>query len=74
MTHLIKKYFPKKGWFFRVIFSRTYFLLIILHFQPFSIAKADSVAATLFKNATLKFETDAGFSFGQDSVPFSTLF
>ena len=41
------------------------------NFQPFSIAKADfAVAATLFKNTTIKFETAAGFSFGQDSVPF----
>ena len=67
-----KEYFPKKGWFFAgdiqsYLLSSNY----TNNFQPFSIAKADfAVAATLFKNTTIKFETAAGFSFGQDSVPF----
>jgi NTE family protein len=66
------RYFPKKGWYFAgdiqsYLLSSNY----TNNFQPFSIAKADfGVAATLFKNATIKFETDAGFSFGQESVPF----
>ena len=66
------KYFPKKGWYFTgdiqsFLVSSNY----TGEFQPFSIAKGDfGVAATLFKNATVKFQTDAGFSFGQDSVPF----
>ena len=66
------KYFPKKGWFFAgdiqtYLFSSNY----TGNFQPFSIAKADfGVVATLFKNVTLKIETDAGFSFGQESVTF----
>ena len=66
------KYFPKKGWYFAgdvqsYLVSSNY----TGDFQPFSIAKGDfAVAATLFKNATVKFQTDAGFSFGQESVAF----
>lgn len=66
------KYFPKKGWYFAgdvqsYLISSNY----TRTFQPFSIVKGDfGVAATLFKNATIKLETDAGFSFGQQSVPF----
>lgn len=66
------KYFPKKGWYFSgdiqsYLFSSNY----TGDFQPYSIAKGDfGVAATLFKNATIKFQTDAGFSFGQESVAF----
>lgn len=66
------KYFPKKGWYFSgdvqsYLFSSNY----TGNFQPFSIAKGDlGVVATLFKNTTLKLQTDAGFSFGQESVPF----
>lgn len=66
------KYFPKKGWYFSgdlqsYLVSSNY----TGNFQPFSIAKGDfGVAATLFKNATVKLQTDAGFSFGQESVPF----
>ena len=66
------KYFPKKGWYFTgdiqsFLFSSNY----TGDFKPFSIAKGDfGVAATLFKNATVKIQMDAGFSFGQESVPF----
>lgn len=66
------KYFPKKGWYFSgdiqsYLFSSNY----TGDFKPFSIAKADfGVAAMLFRNTTIKFQTDAGFSFGNDSVPF----
>ncbi|MES2804110.1 MAG: patatin-like phospholipase family protein [Bacteroidota bacterium] len=66
------KYFPKKGWYFSgdiqsYLVSSNY----TGDFQPFSIAKADfGVAATLFKNATVKLSTDAGFSFGNESVSF----
>ena len=66
------KYFPKKGWYFTgdiqsFLFSSNY----TGDFKPFSIAKGDfGVAATLFKNTTIKIQTDAGFSFGQESVPF----
>lgn len=66
------KYFPKKGWYFTgdiqsYLLSSNY----TDNFKPYSIAKGDfGVAATLFKNATVKFQTDAGFSFGQESVAF----
>lgn len=66
------KYFPKKGWYFTgdiqsYLLSSNY----TGDFKPYSIAKGDfGVAATLFKNATVKFQTDAGFSFGQQSVAF----
>ena len=66
------KYFPKKGWYFTgdiqsFLLSSNY----TGNFKPLSIAKGDfGVAATLFKNTTIKLQTDAGFSFGQQSVPF----
>lgn len=66
------KYFPKKGWYFAgdiqsYLLSSNY----TGDFKPYSIAKGDfGVAATLFKNATIKLQTDAGFSFGQQSVAF----
>ena len=66
------KYFPKKGWYFSgdiqsYLISSDY----TGKFQPFSIAKADfGVAATLFRNVTVKFHTDAGFSFNKESVSF----
>ncbi|TDE46805.1 patatin [Flavobacterium rhamnosiphilum] len=66
------KYFPKKGWYFSgdiqsYLVSSDYTGV----FEPFSIAKADfGVAATLFKNVTVKLHTDAGFSFGNKSVSF----
>jgi len=66
------KYFPKKGWYFSgdiqsYLFSSNY----TGNFKPFSIAKGDfGIAATLFKNTTFKFQTEAGFSFGPDSVAF----
>jgi NTE family protein len=66
------KYFPKKGWFFSgdiqsYLLSSNY----TKEFNTFSIAKADiGVAATVFKNTTIKIHTEAGFSFGNDSVSF----
>ncbi|TDD78337.1 patatin-like phospholipase family protein [Flavobacterium caseinilyticum] len=66
------KYFPKKGWYFSgdiqsYLLSSNY----TGDFKPFSIAKGDfGIAASLFKNATIKVQTDAGFSFGNKSVPF----
>jgi NTE family protein len=66
------KYFPKKGWYFSgdiqtYVASSNY----TGDFQPYSITKGDfGVAATLFKNTTVKFQTDAGFTFGQQSVTF----
>jgi NTE family protein len=69
---LDNKYFPKKGWFFSgdiqsYLLSSDY----TKEFNTFSIAKADfGVAATIFKNTTIKIQTEAGFSFGNDSVAF----
>ncbi|TRX02219.1 patatin-like phospholipase family protein [Flavobacterium gawalongense] len=66
------KYFPKKGWYFSGDIQ-TYLLSSNYtgDFKPFSIAKGDfGIAATLFKNATVKFQTDAGFLFGNESVAF----
>ena len=66
------KDFPKKGWYFSgdiqsYLLSSDY----TAAFNPFSIAKADfGVAATLFKHATLKLQTEAGFAFGNESVSF----
>ncbi len=66
------KDFPKKGWYFSgdiqsYLLSSDY----TSKFNPFSIAKGDfGVAATLFEHATVKFQTEAGFSFGNESVPF----
>jgi NTE family protein len=66
------KDFPQRGWYFSgdiqsYLLSSDY----TNEFQPFNIAKADfGVAATVFKKATVKFQTEAGFAFGNDSVNF----
>jgi NTE family protein len=66
------KYFPKQGWYFSGDIQS--FLLSSDYtktFNPFSIAKTDfGFAATIFNNTTLKIQTEAGFSFGNDSVSF----
>lgn len=66
------KYFPKKGWYFSgdvqsYLFSSNY----TNEFNPFSIAKADfGFATSIFDKVTMKFQTEAGFSIGKESVPF----
>ena len=66
------KYFPKKGWFFSgdiqsYIASSNY----TNTFNPYSIAKVDfAIARKLFKNTSIRFQTDAGLSIGSSSVPF----
>ena len=66
------QYFPKKGWYFtgdlhNYLFSSDY----TGKFNPFSIAKADiGVAVKIFKKTTFKFQTEGGFSIGNESVPF----
>lgn len=66
------KYFPTKGWYFssdlhNYLFSSNY----TGEFKPFSIAKADAgFALKIVKNATIKVQADAGFSIGDDSIPF----
>lgn len=69
---LDNKSFPKKGWYFSgdiqsYIVSSDY----TKTFNPFSIVKTDfGFAATILKNTTIKIQTEAGFSFGNDSVTF----
>lgn len=66
------KYFPKRGWYFSGDFqwylsSSDY----TNQFQRFSIAKADiGLAQTFFKRFTVKLQSEAGFSIGEQSVPF----
>ena len=66
------QYFPTKGWYFisdihNYLLSSNY----TGKFNPFSIAKADiGFAVKIFKKTTFKFQTEAGFSIGADSVPF----
>lgn len=65
-------YFPKKGWYGSgdiqsYLVSSDY----TKEFNTYSIVKGDfGIAATIFKNATVKFQTEAGFSFGNESVTF----
>lgn len=69
---LNRKYFPSKGWSFMADlhsylsssdYSKT--------FTPFSIFKADfSIATKIFPKVVFKFQTDAGFTVGESSVPF----
>ena len=66
------QYFPTKGWYFssdlhNYLFSSNY----TGRFNPFSIAKADAgFALKILKKATLKAQAEAGFSIGEESVPF----
>ncbi|MEZ7505702.1 patatin-like phospholipase family protein [Flavobacterium sp. Arc2] len=66
------KFFPKKGWYFSGDIQS--FLVSSDYtdtFNQFSIAKTDfGFATTIFKNTTIKIQTEAGFSFGNDSVSF----
>ena len=66
------QYFPTKGWY---LTSDIHNYLISSNysgkFNPFSIAKADlGIAFKIFKKTTFKFQTEAGFSIGDESVPF----
>jgi NTE family protein len=66
------KYFPKKGCYYSgdiqsYLVSSDYTGV----FKPFSALNADfGITATLFKNTTFKFQTDAGSILGTESVPF----
>ncbi|MGO4771476.1 patatin-like phospholipase family protein [Flavobacterium sp. W22_SRS_FK3] len=66
------KSFPKSGWYFSgdiqsYLASSDY----TGQFNPFSTAKAGiGIARTVFNKATIKFQSDAGLAFGNDSVPF----
>nr|WP_315241448.1 patatin-like phospholipase family protein [uncultured Flavobacterium sp.] len=66
------KSFPRSGWYFSgdvqtYLASSNY----THQFNPFSTAKAEiGIARTIFNRATIKFQSDAGLTFGDDSVPF----
>jgi NTE family protein len=66
------KYFPKKGWFFSAnpelyLFSSEN----AANFKPFSILKGEAgIARTIFKNATVKFQAEAGTSIGDKTLPY----
>lgn len=66
------KSFPRSGWYLSgdvqtYLASSDY----TGQFNPFSTAKAEvGIARTIFNKATIKFQSDAGFTFGNDSVPF----
>ncbi|MEL1255753.1 patatin-like phospholipase family protein [Flavobacterium sp. DGU38] len=66
------KSFPRSGWYFSgdvqtYLASSDY----TNQFNPFSTAKAEiGIARTVFNKATIKFQSDIGFAFGNDSVPF----
>lgn len=66
------KYYPKRGWFFSGDFQ-TYLSSSDFNktFVPNSIAKGHmGLAATLFKHATIKVESEAGFTIGEESSPY----
>ena len=67
-----KKYFPRTGWNFNSeIRSYVYSSDYKNNFERFSVAKADfGVAQTVFKNMTLKFQTEGGFAVGERSVSY----
>ena len=66
------KSFPKSGWYLSgdvqtYLASSDY----TGQFNPFSTAKAEiGIARTVFNKATIKFQSEAGLAFGNESVPF----
>ena len=66
------KSFPKSGWYLSgdvqtYLASSDY----TGQFNPFSTAKAEiGIARTVFNKATIKFQSEAGMAFGNESVPF----
>lgn len=69
---LDNKYFPKTGWYFSGDFQ-TYFYSSNFSgkFKKYSIAKSDvEFARTIFKSATFKFNSEAGFVVGKESNPY----
>jgi NTE family protein len=66
------KYFPKKGWDLNGhIQSYLYSSDYSNQFNRFSIVHGEaSFVRTVFKKATLKLQTEAGFSMGQKSAPY----
>ncbi|MFD1601353.1 patatin-like phospholipase family protein [Flavobacterium artemisiae] len=69
---LDEKYYPSSGVYFSTDLQ-TYLASsdYTNTFKSFSMAKAElSVVNKLFRKATFKFDADAGFTFGNNSVPF----
>ncbi|GAA4067419.1 patatin-like phospholipase family protein [Flavobacterium cheonanense] len=66
------KFFPKKGWFFEgdlqtYMYSSNY----TNQFNKFSILKGEAgITRTFYKIFNLRLQSEAGFSFGEDSVHF----
>ena len=66
------KFFPKKGWFFNgdlqsYLYSSNY----TNQFNRFSILKGEAgITRTFYKIFNLRLQSEAGFSFGEDSVHF----
>jgi NTE family protein len=69
---LDNKYFPKTGWFVGADFQTYLYSSDYTNsFNRYSIAKVDiGLARTLFKKTTMKFESEAGFGLGKESVHF----
>lgn len=66
------KFFPKKGWYFNGdAQSYLYSSDFSNEFNNFSIIKGEAgFAKKIFKKATFKFSSEAGFAVGEKSVPF----
>jgi NTE family protein len=66
------KLFPKKGWFFSGdLQSFVYSSDFTGEFNRYSIAKGEiGIVKTFYKKATVKLQSDLGFSFGNDSIHF----
>ena len=66
------KHFPKKGWYFS---GNPQFYMFSSesskNFTPFSILKSEAgIAKTVFKNATVKLQAEAGLTIGDKSLPY----
>ena len=66
------KLFPKKGWVFSGDFqSYLYSSNYTNEFNRYSIAKGEiGMVKSIYKKLTLKIQSEAGFTIGEDSVPF----
>jgi NTE family protein len=66
------KHFPKKGWYFS---GNPQFYMFssesTKNFAPFSILKSEAgIARTVFKNATIKLQAEAGLTIGDKNLPY----
>lgn len=70
------KYFPKKGWYFS---GNPQFYMFSSEkdeiFSPFFIVSSEAgIAKTVFKNATIKLQAEAGITIGDKSMPYFDFF